>query len=184
MKNGLFEIQTLQENYRLADPVAIITGGVAVLSQIFPNIFGGSRKKLTDADWFQLIPGSGYWSTNFRNFLKARIHYDTDFTSTIQHWTAVYVADNNAQVCPKTYIFQNPPGTHPGGTGGNTGWEPCVAKFLELLKLEQSTGGNLPIGQTPGGFGQTVDWSALIPLAIGGVVLVAAMKSKRKTRKK
>lgn len=185
MRNDkLFEIVTLQENNRLNDPVAIITGGAAVLSQIFPNIFGGSRKRLTDADWFQLIPGSGYWSTKFRNYLKGIIKYDTDFTSTIQHFTTVFVADNNAQVCPETYTFQNPPGTHPGGTGGSTGWEPCTAKFLQLLKLEQSTGGNLPIGQTPGGFGGTVDWSAILPLAIGGIILVAAMKSKRKTRRK
>lgn len=177
-----FNIVTLSANQRLADPVSVITGGVALLTSLFPNIFGGGRKRLSNEDWLTLIPGAGYWTTQLREYLKTRIHYDVDFTTNVQPFTVQFVADNNAVICPKTYTFQNPPGNNPGG-GGTSGWTPCLTAFYSILNKEKSTGGNSPVGITPGGYGLTTDWSSLIPLAIGGLVLVALMKSPKRGKK-
>lgn len=185
MRKNYFHIATLQSRHRNlkegenVDPVTILTGGVAILSQLFPNIFGGGRKRLTDADWIQLIPGAGYWSTKLRNYLKARIHYDVDFPVNVQNMTLQFVSENHNQICPRTYTFQNPPGPNPGG-GGSQGWLPCYQKLLTILQTENNTGGQSPIGITPGGFGGTLDYSTLMPLAIGAIALVILMKSKKK----
>lgn len=178
-----FEIVTLRDWQRLADPVTILTGGLAVLSQLFPNIFGGSRKRLTDADYNQLIPGAGYWSTKFRNYVKTRIHYDVDFANNIQGVTLNFVGTNNEAICPKMYTFQNPPGTDPGGNG-EASWTPCIQKFYEILNQESYTGGTSPVGITPGGIGATLDYSTLLPLAVGALVLVMVMKKKKRSRRK
>lgn len=180
MNRNYFHIATLQSRHRsLKDPVTILTGGVALLSQLFPNIFGGARKRLTENDWTLLIPGAGYWSTRLRNYLKARIQYDTDFTANVQPYTLQFVSENHQQICPRTYTFQNPPGSNPGG-GGSQGWLPCYEKLLSILQTESNTGGNSPIGITPGGFGGSLDYSTLMPLAIGAIALVVLMKSKKK----
>lgn len=182
MKNRLFNIVSLSSNQRrLGDPVTILTGGVAVLTQLFPNIFGGARKRLSDSDWLTLIPGAGYWSTKLRNYLKTRIHYDTDFTANVQPFTLQFVSENHALICPRTYTFQNPPGSNPGG-GGSQGWLPCYQKLLSLLQQETATGGNAPIGITPGGFGGSLDYSTLVPLAIGAAILVILMKTPKKKK--
>ncbi|MBK9285052.1 MAG: hypothetical protein IPM51_12165 [Sphingobacteriaceae bacterium] len=172
MKNRMYEIVTLQDRNNLADPVSIITGGVAVLSQIFPNIFGGGRRRLNSQDWIQLIPGSGFWSTKLRQYLEARIHYDADLGN-IQPFTAAFVWDNRRQICPAVQ---------------DSCWEynkpesciECMRAFYAILNEESRTGGMSPVGQTPGGFGQTINWSAVLPIAIGGVVLVMAMKTKKR----
>lgn len=177
-----FEIVTLsdRQNFQnLGDPITILTGTVGVLSSIFPNIFGGGRKRLTPDMWREMLPGSGYWSTKLRTYLATRIHYDVDVERNILPFTMQFVADNNQEICPGTYTFQNPPGTNPGG-GGVAGWQPCYQTLIAKINQEKSTGGNAPIGQTPGGFGSTLDYSTLVPIAIGGVVLVALMKSKKK----
>lgn len=186
MKKRLFDIVTLSGNNRNlkevanVDPITILTGGVAVLSQIFPSIFGGNRKRLTEADWLQLIPGAGYWSTKLRNYLKTRIQYDVDFANNTQPFTLQFVSENHNSICPRTYTFQNPPGVNPGG-GGSAGWLPCYEMLLSKLRQEQETGGNSPIGITPGGYGGTIDYSTLMPLAIGAIALVFLMKSKKKS---
>lgn len=180
MNRNYFHIATLQSRHRsLKDPVSAITGGVALLSQLFPNIFGGSRKRLTESDWLTLIPGAGYWSTKLRNYLKTRIHYDTDFTTNVQPFTLQFVSENHQAICPRTYTFQNPPGSNPGGNGTQS-WLPCYQTLLQKLQMETNTGGQSPIGITPGGFGGTLDYSTLMPLAIGAIALVILMKSKKK----
>jgi hypothetical protein len=180
MKTRLFDILTLSANHkRLNDPITILTGGVAVLSQLFPNIFGGARKRLTESDWLQLIPGAGYWSTKLRNYLKTRIQYDTDFTANIQPFTLDFVSQNHSLICPRTYTFQNPPGNNPGG-GGSQGWLPCYQSLLVLLQKENQTGGQSPVGITPGGYGGTIDYSTILPLAVGAFALVLLMKSKKR----
>lgn len=159
----LFDIITLSSSHRrLNDPVSIITGGIAVLSQLFPNIFGGSRKRLTESDWLQLLPGAGYWTTSLRNYLKARIHYDTDYTNNTLQFSKNFVYENASQICGGPYT------------------DACYSKFLQMLKTETQTGGNSPIGITPGGYGGTIDYSTLMPLAIGAVAIVLLMKSKKK----
>lgn len=159
----LFDIITLSSKHsRLNDPVTIITSGIAVLSQLFPNIFGGGRKQLTNDDWLQLIPGAGYWSTRLREYLKTRIRYDVDFSRNVLPFSQQFAFDNRATIC---------------GTKNN---EQCYAAFLELLRTESQTGGQSPIGITPGGIGQTINYSTLVPIAIGGVLLVLLMNSKKK----
>lgn len=171
--NRLFDILTLSANHKsLNDPVTVITAGVSVLSQLFPNIFGGSRKKLSESDWLALMPGAGYWTTQLRNYLKARINYDVDFTTNVQPFTNNFIYDNRKQICPNipdscwTY----------NQTGSCT---QCVQTFYNILSKEKSTGGNSPVGITPGGYGMTLDYSTLIPIAIGGVILVMLMKNKK-----
>ena len=172
MKNNTyqnrFRILTLSDNNRyrtrLADPVSVITAGIGILSSIFPNIFGGNRKRLTEEMWLQLIPGSGYYTTGLRNYLKSRIHYDVDFTTNALPFSQAYAyglrdSGELCANCNNTQAYQN---------------------FLTVLNKEKQTGGNQPIGQTPGGLGSTMDLSTLVPLAIGGVVLVMLMKSKKK----
>lgn len=159
----LFDIITLSARHkRLNDPVTILTGGVAVLTQLFPNIFGGGRKRLTNDDWLQLIPGAGYWSTRLREYLKTRIHYDVDFSRNVLPFSQQFAFDNRATIC------------------GSKNNEQCYAAFLELLKTESLTGGQSPIGVTPGGVGLGLDYSTLIPIALGGVLLVMLMNKKKK----
>lgn len=165
----LFDIVTLSSSHRrLADPITIITGGLGVLTQLFPNIFGGGRKRLTDADWLELLPGSGYWTTALRNYLKATIHYDNNL--------------ENMQQFTKNFVYERP-----GEICGVTGWNgsdfmQCYSKFLKILQTEKNTGGNSPVGITPGGYGQTIDYSTLMPLAIGAVALILVMKSKKRKK--
>ena len=159
----LFDIVTLSSRHsRLADPITVITGGVAVLSQLFPNIFGGGRKELTQSDWLTLIPGAGYWSTRLREYLKTRIKYDVDFSRNVLPFSQQFAFDNRQTIC------------------GSLDNEKCYAKFLQLLQTESQTGGVSPVGITPGGVGLTLDYSTIIPLAVGAVVLVAIMKNKKK----
>lgn len=160
----LFDIVTLSDRNggRLNDPVSIITGGVAILNQLFPNIFGGGRKRLTNEDWLQLIPGAGYWSTRLREYLKTRIHYDVDFQRNVLPFSQQFAYDNRNAIC------------------SNCNDEQRYQTFLNLLKQESQTGGTSPIGITPGGVGLTVDYSTLIPIAVIGLGLVFIMKTKKK----
>ena len=50
---------------------------------------------------------------------------------------------------------------------------------MALLEKEKLTGGTSPVGLTPGGFGATLDYSTLLPLAVGAFVLVMIMKKKK-----
>lgn len=162
-----FNIVTLSSKHsRLADPVTVITAGVSILSQLFPNIFGGARKQLTESDWLQLIPGAGFYTTQLRNYLKTRIKYDVDFT-------------NNVLPFSQQFSFNM---RDAGGFCNGCSNDAAYQKLLSVLDKEKSTGGTSPIGITPGGYGLTTDWSSLIPLAIGGVVLVLAMKTKKKRK--
>ena len=169
----LFEIQTLSDHQRLADPVTVITGGVAVLTALFPSIFGGARKKLTTSDWLMLIPGSGHWSTKLRNYLSTRIHYDVDVHANIQPFTVTFVWINGAQICG-----------HPKGTwtaaGPNTE-QICLQKFYDILAEEQMTGGVSPVGQTPGGYGATINYESLLLMG-GGILLIMAIAKKKKRK--
>jgi hypothetical protein len=174
-----FDILTLSSRGRLQDPVTILTGGLAVVSQLFPNIFGGARKRLTENDWLQMLPGAGYWTQKLRNYLKGRILYDVDYAPNIESYSLQFVSENHNQICPRTYTFQTPPGTNPGG-GGAAGWLPCYQQLLSLLQQETYSGGTSPVGITPGGYGLTADYSTLMPLAIGAIALVFLMKSKKK----
>ena len=175
MNSGRFNIMTLQDNYRLGDPVTIITAGVGILSSLFPNIFGGNRKRLTDADWLQLFPGSGYWTSALRNDLKTHIHYDVDFPGNVSDFTKYFVDRKRSDIIPSLPAY---PATITGEQ-----YQQAYKTFLEYLALEKQTGGNSPVGQVPGGYGQTVDWSKFIPIAIGGIVLIVAMKNKKGSRK-
>lgn len=168
----LFDIVTLSSRDRgLADPVSIITGGVAVISQIFPNIFGGGRKRLTNEDWIQLMPGSGFWTTKLRNYLQARIHYDVDLKN-IQPFTGAFTWDNRKQICPNVpdscFSYNQPDSCIE-----------CNQALYKILEEERKTGGVSPVGLTPGGIGQSINWSLVAPIALGGIVLALALKKKK-----
>jgi hypothetical protein len=171
----LFDIVTLSSNHRrLNDPVTVITSGIAVLSQLFPNIFGGSRKRLTESDWMTLLPGAGYWTTSLRNYLQLHIHYDVDYPGNVLQFTKNFVYERPSELC----------GLSSWGTGTQSGnnFTKCYQNFLLKLQTEKNTGGNSPIGITPGGYGGTLDYSTLVPIAIGAVAIVLLMKSKKKKR--
>lgn len=81
----------------IIDPASILTIGTAALTtlqQLFPSLFGTSRKKLTDSDWNVLIPGNGRWHNALRNYLKTHIHYDVDATNNIVPFTANFAYEN------------------------------------------------------------------------------------------
>lgn len=171
MKNGQFEIVTLSDRQfgKLGDPVTVITAGISLLTSLFPNIFGGNRKRLTDADYVSLLPGSGYWTTRLRDYLKSRIQYDVDWVTNVEPFSAqfaYYRRDENQGFCDEC---SNPE---------------AVKALYNLIREESNTGGNSPVGQVPGGYGSTLDYSTLIPIVIGGLALVLIMKKKKTTRRK
>jgi len=161
-----FTIQTLQDGETPMDPITIITGGVALVSSIFPNLFGGGRKKLTSSDWLQLLPGSGYWTSALRSHLSKTIHYDSDLKN-MEEFTKYFVDENKTQIC--------------GGT-------PCsftdaFQKFAQILKQEKMTGGSSPVGSYPGGIGgASINYNEII--VYGGIALLAiTLLSKSKKKK-
>jgi len=170
-KKKLFGIMTLSDNNRLNDPVSVITAGVTLLSSLFPNIFGGGRKRLTDADWLELIPGSGYWTTALRNKLKSAINYNNNLDN-IQPFTRYFVDEHRSEIIPTL-----PP--YPAQIN-ETQYQAAFTKFMKILEQERNTGGTSPIGQTPGGIGGTLDYSTIVPLAIGAFALIMVMKSKKR----
>lgn len=184
--NRLFEIQTLSEKRCFkdygnlknggtpVDPITIITGGLAMVSQLFPNIFGGSRQAMTQAYLDNIFPGSGYWTVKLKAYLKEKTRYTVD----AKYWypfenQSGYIADfayiNRAQYAPDCSTFKD------------CAW----GKFLNLLKQESLTGGNQPVGNfpgLPGGIG-SIDWQTLL-LFGGGAFLLFALMNKKKTRKR
>jgi hypothetical protein len=164
-----FKIQTLSDRSysRLGDPVTVITGSVALLSQFFPNIFGGTRRRLTDQDWLQLIPGNGLWTTRLRNYLKGIIKYDTDVTKIVAG-----TGETNLQLFSRYFIYENKQALGLGSYPNNKTIEP---PFFEIIRKEQMGGGVIP-PFPPSGIPTT--W-----LLIGaGVLVVILSKRKRKRR--
>jgi hypothetical protein len=172
-----FKIQTLSDRSysRLGDPITVITGSVALLSQLFPNIFGGTRRRLTEQDWLQIIPGNGYWTSGLRNYLKGIIKYDTDVTKIVAG-----TGKTNLEWMTYGFVTQNKFNLY--GPQGCSNFQDCMPAFYEILKKEavgggQQTGG--PPGYLPGvGFSIPTEW-----LLIGAGVLVVIMSKKRKRRK-
>ena len=183
----LFEIQTLSDRVypSLGDPITILTGGLAIVTQLFPNIFGGSRKRLTESDWQQIFPGNGYWGSLIRKYLQGKIVWDTDMKyaypfvnsqgRTEQGHIANFVMLNRLQICPDI-----PPDCFISG-GYNVPCQSCMNKFSELLKSETSFPGG---GQTyPGVNIAGFDFAKALPyLAVGGLALL--ILNKKKSRKK
>ena len=167
-----FKIQTLSDRSysRLGDPVTIITGSVALLGQLFPNIFGGSRIRMTDAMWLQIIPGNGYWTDRLRNYLKTKIHFNTD----VQKVVAGTGGQTNLQWATKAFVNENQSLL---GFGSDQ-----MDKFYERLRIEGRGGGTQtggPPSYLPGlGFSIPTEW-----LLIGAGVLVVILSKKRRRRK-
>lgn len=165
--NRKFSIQTLQDNGGTPmDPITIITGGVGLLSSIFPNLFGGGRRRLTNADWLQLFPGSGYWTTALRKKLQSSIHYDSDLKN-IEEFTKYFVDENKAQICG----------------GAPCSFTNAFSKFAQILQQERVTGGNYPVGNYPGGIGGgSINYQEI--LIYGGIAILAiTLLSKSKKKK-
>ena len=175
MTKQFFKIQTLRDGGTPMDPVTIITGGVALVSSIFPNLFGGGRKALTSSDWNNLLPGSGYWTSLLRSYLSKSIKYDSDIKN-MEKFTGYFVWDNRQTICPETpsscFPYDNPHLC-----------PECMNKFFNLLKKESVTGGNSPVGQFPGGVG-TLDLTTLLLFGAGIVAVIAVAKKKKRSNKK
>ena len=157
---------------RLGDPVTVITAGVSLLSQIFPNIFGGSRKRLTQSDWLELIPGNGYWTTKLRNHLAGVIHYNTD----VNKINAQCGYITNLQCFTQHFVSQNKVAMGLGQYSGDL----LMQKFYQLLETERLTGGTQPGGQVPqfiSGAGMSIplEW-----LLIGGLGLAFVLSRGRR----
>jgi hypothetical protein len=172
-----FKIQTLSDRSysRLGDPIVVstvITAGASLLGQLFPNIFGGTRKRLNDQDWLQLIPGNGLWTTRLRNYLKAIIKYDTDLTKIVAG-----TGETNLQVFTRYFAYENKIALGLGSYPNNKTIEP---PFFDILKKEAS---GIPSSNVPGyisgtGFSIPTEW-----LLIGAGVLVLVMAKKKRRRK-
>lgn len=171
----LFEIATLSDhvgwiddhqNYNnLSEPIAIITGGVAILQSIFPNLFGGGRRVLTTQDWTQMFPGNGAWTVRLRNYLANTIHYDADLTN-ISPFTRNFVFDNKVALCGVGVPFNN-----------------CFQTFLQIIEQEKFSGGTFPVGQIPGIAG-AFNYQAFLPWVIGGLALVLVVRAGGRRRRK
>lgn len=170
--NRLFEIQTLSDrNYkRLGDPMAIITGGLAVISQLFPNLFGAPAIPITEADWVKMFPGNGYWTSLYRNYIRSKIPNTRDLWR-LERFTGYFVWDNRGTIAPEV-----PESCYPYDEPHRC--PAAMSKFFNLLKKESQSSGNYPVGQFPGGIG-TLDASSLLLIAGGVVLLMLLMKNKK-----
>lgn len=181
-----FKIQTLSTCNRVPtklgfDPTIVITGGLTVAQQLFPNLFGSNRRPITDQDWDSLFPGGGYWSTLLKSYLKSRCHYDVDMKfmypgnfgsggSWSRGYIAQFVLENRASICPN----------QPDSCWSGTICQPCMTAFQKILSQEGLTGGTQPAGIFPGMSGG-IDWTT-IALIGGGIFLVAALTKKGKRK--
>ena len=186
--NRLFEIQTLSEkrcfkdygnlkNGGTVDPVTIITGGIGLLTQLFPGIFGNSQPLLTDQEWLEIIPGNGYITSSLRTWLKSHLGRKSDLTRIfssgkpgLEHHTIGFAQSKSMLWCPDGSCQGNPESV-------------LMPKFYAALKKESYTGGNLPIGTVPNfisGFGG-LNVSTILLIG-GGVFLLYALTNKKKSR--
>lgn len=150
--------EMVKRKRRLGDPIAIITGGAAIISQLFPN-FLGSAERTTINDFVQMFPGSGVWTTRFREYLAANIKYKKDIQRDLYLYTHNFVKANHSQLYPETSIDN---------------WGVGQQKFYNILRQEAQGGGNQVYPGAP------TDWSAILPyVLIGGVVLLAINKKKK-----
>lgn len=164
----LFEIQTLsecskprlREYTRLADPVSIILGIGTVIPQLFPNLFGSEK---TSQDTFnKLFPSNGYWTSQYKNFLLARIKYIKDIQRDLHMYTGQFIEAHLNEICP-----------------GKSGTD-CWTAFYKLLTTESTSGGLNPVGNVLGG---GLNYQTLL-LVGGGVLLLLALTKKKSNRKK
>lgn len=154
-----FEIQTLSDrNYpRLADPVTIITGGIALFTSLFPNFFGSERA--TMADFNKLFPSNGYWTVKFKNFLLSKLKYQKDITRDLLMYTVEFVQINSREICNSSYSSD------------------CLNQFYNILRKEESTGGSSPVGNV---FGSGINYETLMYIGLGVLAVALLTKSKKK----
>jgi len=166
----LFEIQTLSDGGTQVDPVTILTGSMAVLTQIFPGLFT-QRQPVTRDTVDKIFPGNGYWTVLLKNFLLEH----TAWTVDMRYW---YPFENQAgyiQDFAYSHRMEYAP-TCPDFA--NCAWP----KFQEILRKEKLSGGNQPVGQYPGGlYSGGIDFTTLA-LFGGGLALLFALSKKKKRR--
>jgi len=163
-----FKIQTLSDrNYinnhsytRLADPVTVIMGIGTILPSLFPNLIGSELNSYAVLD--KLFPGSGFWTTKYKNYLLTKIKYVKDIQRDLHQYTGEFIEQNLNSICP--------------GCQGTAAWQ----AFYKLLQQEGLTGGQSPVGNV---FGAGFDPSMLLLIG-GGVLLLFALTKKKKKNKK
>lgn len=174
-----YRILTLQDNNCLgcydgtlgADPMGIITGSIPLLNQIFPNLFGGNRRRLTQADWNQMFPGNGYWTVRLKNYLARHTHYDVDLkylydTGNGYGYIINFIAENRAEIWPQRWQSVQ-----------QLSYPEQLRLFEDVINEEKFTGGNSPVSQVKYLQG-SMDFSKILPIA--GVVLVVGLLMSKK----
>lgn len=139
------------------DPVSIITGGGALLNELFPNLFGSER--LTMQHLNALFPSNGFYTNAYKNFLLQRIRYVKDVQRDLHMYTGQFI-ESRPEIC--------------AGGSGNTCWQ----NFYKILEQESITGGTQPVGNV---LGIGIDWQTI--LLIGGGVLLLVALSRKKNKK-
>lgn len=145
----------------ILDPASLLAigqGAMTVLQQLFPKIFGTSRRRLTDSDWNTLIPGNGEWHNRLRQHLKNTIHYDTDAVNNITPFTADFAARNGLTMQQlQSYLEQ------------------------EARMAGYSTVPDLPYSDpNVGGTGSFFLSTNTLLLIVGGIALFSLMRSNRR----
>lgn len=152
MDKRLFEIQTLSDHNRLGVPIIpVITGGVAIFESLFPNLFGGRSLKQIAIDE--------------RNAVIA----------TRNSFFSIY----GIMLPDQMIIGLLQPIWNAGGSGTQQ-WQRMVTFYNQnkiALEEAKSRTQKLPGGIISSG---VYSQSYLIPLILGGVVLVLIMKKKKK----
>ena len=149
----------IKRKRRLGDPVAIIMAGAQIFGQLFPNLFGNSAPATMD-DFIQMFPGSGLWTTKFREYLQANIKYKKDIQRDLYLYTERFVKANHQQLYPETAIEN---------------WGVGQQKFYNILRQEAAGGGSQVYP------GEGLNWQAYLPyILIGGVALIALSNKKKK----
>jgi hypothetical protein len=156
-----FRIATLSDcgdcNNTLNDPITIIAGGVAFLQSLFPGLsFGGRNAAQVQADEIASM-----------NFHKA-----------------AFLRDYGIQLSDQVVIAVLRPGWDQGENGSQL-WQRIMVRFYNENKaaLLAVKGGMYPYasGQVAGGiYSGALDYAALAPIAIGGIILLLLMKKKKK----
>lgn len=166
--NRLFEIQTLSDrSYRRLsnggatgfDPISVIGSIGAVIGSIFPNLFG--TETLTMAHLNKLFPGSGHYTTLYKNWLLQRIKYLKDVERDLHMYTGQFIEANQSVFCN-------------GGSG-----QQCWQGFYKVLQQESYSGGTSPVGNV---YGAGFDFQTLA-LVGGGILLLSLIMKKKRSKK-
>lgn len=170
-----FKIVTLGENVSLSEG-DIVTGIFDYAINQITKLLGGRTDQITAQHWLQAMPGSGYWTTKYRNYLIKHFYY-SDMLHKIPTFTQYFVHENLFELSDGKY--QNLSTSPIQGELGS-----YVAKFYKILEKER---GNSNIG-TPGpdyktagfNFSNGSDLQTILLIGAGIGLLFAVINKKKR----